>query len=60
MTTGTGANDFSMSFGYFDQFLVDDDEEVEEQEKFETNMMGLLNPQNPTSFNDNHIMGAIF
>ena len=58
MTTAPGG-DFAMNFGFFDQFLGDDDED-EEPEHFETNMMGLLNPRNPTSFPDSHIMKAIF
>ena len=41
--------------------LVDDDDELDEgEEKLSTDVMGLLNPKNPTMFPESHVMNAIF
>ena len=61
MTTSSGKQDFEMNFGFFDQFLTDEDDELNEgEEKLSTDVMGLLNPKNPTMFPESHVMNAIF
>ena len=55
--------DFEMSFGFFDQFLIDDDDEINKdgsEEELSTDAMGMLNPSNPTMFPESHVMNAIF
>ena len=53
-----GNPDWEVSFGFFDQFLGDDDEEPEGL--LDTGAMGMLDPRNPTKFSESHIMSRIF
>ena len=49
-----------MNFGFFNQFLTDEDGEEDEDHDLKTDVMGMLNPQKPMSFGEKHIMSAIF
>ena len=67
MTTSSpapGSADFSLNFGFFDQFLNDNDEDEEDNENNEkglsTDVIGMLNANNPTNFPKAHVMSAIF
>ena len=60
MTTSAGKTDFTMNFGFFDQFLQDDENDINEDDSLSTDVMGLLNPKNPTIFPESHMMSAIF
>ena len=70
MTTSSptpGSTDFSLNFGFFDQFLTDNDDEesgdegTENSEKgLSTDVIGMLNAKSPTNFPKAHVMSEIF
>lgn len=56
----TDKKDFDISFGFFDQFIKDDEGDESGEEELSTDVMGLLNPHNPGVFPESHVIGAIF
>ena len=39
-----------MSFGFFDQFLQDGEDDSDPNQELKTHALGMLNPKNPTQF----------
>ena len=55
-----GSADFSLNFGFFDQFLSDNEDEENDEKGLSTDVIGMLNAKSPTDFPKAHVMSAVF